>query len=659
LYNKIAVYLNEQAQTSIGMSFKQIITLIILLCTFGNPSHGFGFDVKDSLLISKYHGRALKICYSKPDSAVYYAYQALSLSRIAQKPFYISRSYNIIGIYHDIVNQWDSALFYYEISLDYARKSGSRALEASIINNIGLIYWNRDLGDSAILYYDQSLKIFEAEGIDQGVANNLSNISLILRDLEREEEALDYQKRALALRMKINDAYGIGVSYVNIGLLYSALNQPDSAKIYLSNGIDIKRRNKDRHGLALAYSNYATLWKDEQIWDSARYYYRKSIRLHQALKNNKSYASDCRAISDVFYQIHAFDSALVYGHLAEKVFSQLEDTKMLEGTELRLAKSYEKLGQLKKAAAYYHQSRLHFQESYRLERDESIAEINKKLENTLQEKELAEQKALSAENELKLQNRSYIIIGVSILAVFGITLLFIVYRQQRYKNKQLKEENALKDKLAEVKVINQVNEERLRISQDLHDNIGSNLTFIMSSIDNLLLGIKKSPEKVEPVLNTIYGFTKQSITELRDTIWALNRERISETDFRERLMHLVGTLNGNMDGAAIFLDWDEHVQFNFKPVQGVELYRIIQESINNAIKHSGMSRFDIEVRRKQSQIQMRLIDNGKGFDLNEVIGGNGLKNMQQRAEKAGIKFNLISKPEQGTQVILGFDIQEK
>jgi signal transduction histidine kinase len=636
---------------------KILISLFIWITFSANPL--FAFDVQDSLQIIKYHQRALQICYSKPDSAENYAYQALKLSQKHNEHFYISRSYNIIGIYHDIINQWDSALFYYELSIEEARKSGSKVLEASIINNIGLIYWNRDLGDSAILYYDQSLKIFEAEGIDQGVANNLSNISLILRDLERNEEALSYQKKALNLRRKIDDTYGLGVSYVNIGLLYLALNQVDSAKIYLSKGIEIKTQTQDRHGLAMAYSNYATLWKDEQIWDSARFYYEKSIHLHQALKNSKSYALDCRAISDVFYQIQNYDSALVYGHRAEKVFSQLEDTKMLEGTELRLAMSYEKLGQLKKAAAYYHQSRLHFQESYRLEREESIAEINKKLENTLQEKELADQKVLMAESELKLQNRTYIITAVSFLAVFGISLLFIVYRQQRYKNKQLKEENKLKDKLAEAKIINQVNGERLRISQDLHDNIGSNLTFIMSSIDNLLLGMKKTPEKVEPVLNTIYGFTKQSIAELRDTIWALNRESITETDFRERLMHLISTLNHSLQGSSIVLDWDENVRFSFKPLQGVELYRIIQESINNAIKHSDMTRFEIRVVRQAENICMSLADNGKGFDMNSIAGGNGLKNMQQRAKKVDMKFELKSSANKGTQIKLWFSSNQK
>lgn len=636
------------------MNHKQIFLVFLLLWFFGSSNSLFGFDTQDSLKVIWFHQRALKICYNKPDSAEYYAYQALKLSEKSKEPFYISRSYNIIGIYHDIVNQWDSALFYYEISLEYARKSGSRVLEASIVNNIGLIYWNRDLGDSAIMYYDQSLKIFEAEGIDQGVANNLSNISLILRDLERNEEALSYQKKALKLRRKIDDTYGIGVSYVNIGLLYLALNQVDSAKIYLSKGIEIKTQTQDRHGLAMAYSNYATLWKDEQIWDSARFYYEKSIHLHQALKNSKSYALDCRAISDVFYQIQNYDSALVYGHRAEKVFSQLEDTKMLEGTELRLAMSYEKLGQLEKAAAYYHQSRLHLQESYRQQRDETIAEINKKLENTLQEKELAHQKIILAEKELKLQNRTYIITGISIIALFGITLLFIVYRQQKYKNQQLKEESKLKDKLAEAKIINQVNEERLRISRDLHDNIGSNLTFIMSSIDNLLLGIKKSPGKVEPVLKSIYGFTQRTINELRDTIWALNREHITETDFHERLIHLITTLNSSMEKVIIQLDWQENVSFTFKPTQGVELYRIIQESINNAIKHSQMNRFEIRVEQKEEKILMSLCDDGIGFNIHNIIRGNGLKNMQQRAEKAQIHFELISKLQEGTQINLWF-----
>ena len=78
--------------------------------------------------------------------------------------------------------------------------------------------------------------------------------------------------------------------------------------------------------------------------------------------------------------------------------------------------------------------------------------------------------------------------------------------------------------MAKIETQNKLQEQRLRISRDLHDNIGAQLTFIISSIDNLKFGFTDISEKLGSKLSNISSFTQQTIYELRDTIWAMNKE---------------------------------------------------------------------------------------------------------------------------------------
>ncbi|WP_457618692.1 histidine kinase [Lutibacter sp.] len=107
---------------------------------------------------------------------------------------------------------------------------------------------------------------------------------------------------------------------------------------------------------------------------------------------------------------------------------------------------------------------------------------------------------------------------VSIILLLGI-VSFGLFKRQQHKRKEFQNRLALK----EAQTHNRLQDQRLRISRDLHDNIGSQLTFIISSIDNLKFITKNSDKVVKNKLSEINQFTNNTISQLRDTIWAMNK----------------------------------------------------------------------------------------------------------------------------------------
>lgn len=239
-----------------------------------------------------------------------------------------------------------------------------------------------------------------------------------------------------------------------------------------------------------------------------------------------------------------------------------------------------------------------------------------------------------------------------VFILFILIIGVIIYNQQKLKQKRLIEANILKEKIAKEKLHHQLHDERLKISNTLNENIGSQLTYIISSIDNMNHLLKLTDEKIINKLRDVSNFTKSTITQLRDTIWALNKDEISFDDLKGRLYNFMETAKLAQDQ----IDFSFHVQltnqFILNSIQGVSLYRIVQEALNNAIKYSAATKVELRIVETEKEIQLIVADDGIGFKLSDIILGNGLENMKNRAKTIGGEFILESAPEKGTIIIV-------
>ena len=233
-----------------------------------------------------------------------------------------------------------------------------------------------------------------------------------------------------------------------------------------------------------------------------------------------------------------------------------------------------------------------------------------------------------------------------------LRLFYLLYKQQKLKNEQLLKEGELKEALIKIETQNKLQEQRLRISRDLHDNIGAQLTFIISSIENLQYSFKIKNEKLTNKLTGITGFAKDTINELRDTIWAMNKNEITLEDLQTRVLNFIDKANSASNTINVEFNVEASLLSNLKftSVKGMNIYRIIQEAVNNAIKYAEPQTVKVSVNKMNQGVKIEIIDDGKGFDINNINKGNGLNNMGKRAKDIDTELLINSELGRGTSI---------
>jgi len=240
-----------------------------------------------------------------------------------------------------------------------------------------------------------------------------------------------------------------------------------------------------------------------------------------------------------------------------------------------------------------------------------------------------------------------------ILAIVG----YLLYSQQKLKNRQLKQEGELRAALAQIETQNKLQEQRLLISRDLHDNIGAQLTFIISAIENLKY-FDPIKEQLTQRYDTIANFTKQTITELRDTIWAMNAGQVSWEQLSGRISDYLQRAQLTDEKVSFEFLGGENLEPNlrFDSASGIQIYRVLQEAIQNAIKYSEASAIQVSISQEKNTLKLQIKDNGKGFEESKITPGNGLYNMRKRAEELGGSLRIQSKTDEGTTITLTWPI---
>ncbi len=591
--------------------------LLIITCSSAFSATGYleKLDARLKSLSAKEKIEAIhKIPFDEMNShqieTIRFYEQALELSKQLRNPYLIAETQRLLNVVTYYSGDYDKAAKYALDAIKYFESVNNFQKLGDLYTQYGYQIKRKDLKKGLLMMRKgiNYLEIINDTGILSGAYNNFGVLHQMNKNLD---SALYFFDKGLKIVRSKNDSLGIPYSLNNIAIVYLQLKEFDVAKRYLDEAFTIRMNRSDQNGIAENYTYYGDLFLAMKEYTQAIDAYLNALGVSQNI--------DYKYLSQYSYE--------------------------------NLATCYSKLGDYKTAFEYQQKSEKYKDELLNESTFKTISQLEIHFETEKKEKELAENKIELREKTIEQTQQFYLLIALGVFILLGSIIAVIVIRQQRFKTTSLAEENKLKDKLAEEQVKNQLHEERLRISRDLHDNIGSQLTFITSSMDNLKFIVTEN--NVSSKLTELTDFTRTTISKLRDTIWAMNKETISIQDFRGRLYDYINGVRELMPKMHFKLETQlEYSELEFSSMQGIYLFRIFQEAINNALKYADADEIIISLHEREDYIQFIVSDNGKGFDMELTQLGNGLINMQHRAEEIGAIVSFNSHLEKGTKVEL-------
>jgi signal transduction histidine kinase/streptogramin lyase len=193
------------------------------------------------------------------------------------------------------------------------------------------------------------------------------------------------------------------------------------------------------------------------------------------------------------------------------------------------------------------------------------------------------------------------------------------------------------------------------IATDLHDDVGSALSSLILYSD--MLSMQEIDLEKQRLLGTKISQTaQQSMEGMRDIIWSLQS---SEEPFSESLAHFNRTANDIVDSSGKTFTLNTKGDFSKLKLdleKRKNIFLIFKEAVNNARKYSSGNEINTQISCTDKELRMTIFDNGKGFDIRQTPPGNGLRNMQKRAEQSKGSFTIDTSAENGTRITVSFPL---
>jgi signal transduction histidine kinase/ligand-binding sensor domain-containing protein len=248
------------------------------------------------------------------------------------------------------------------------------------------------------------------------------------------------------------------------------------------------------------------------------------------------------------------------------------------------------------------------------------------------------------------------------ISLFGILLVSI--REYELKRRRKREkENLMKEKAAHEefsrRLLKSQEEERKRIASELHDSLGQNLLIIKNRA--VLATRSTDPEFSRLQLNDISSGASSAIEEVRRISYNLHPHHLDNLGLTKSIRAMIDNLEST---TSIRFTFDsDNIDHKFDPESEINFFRIIQECVNNIVKHSEADKSSVIIKSGSNSLSVTISDNGKGFDpennsLPDAPGGFGLKNLQKRAAILKGEFVIDSVKDKGTTIKLNIPVYE-
>jgi signal transduction histidine kinase len=628
---------------------------------------------KDSIGLNTRLNLVFELTRINPQQALYFAHQAASAAQALGKENKLCGAYGYLVTLHQAEGRLDSAFHYLNLQQTLvARNHTNKKIALNFNQTAGLFYKNQGQYSKALPYALEALKLSPPK--TESYAGQLLNVGNIFFYLGKYKESVDHHLQALTVFEELGSKRGISFCLQSLGGDFFKLKQWSTSKEYFSKSLSIKEELNDKRGMVNALSGIADVYKEQRQFDRAQELYDRAIRLAQELKLVLEEARCQHQVGLLHKQMKQPANALSSFTKAQKLARQAGDStlsatvgseiitltleeKKLEASLMTNLNTFIATGdRSSEALEYYRLSEYyylnkHYDKAYEylikhvLLRDSlegnavilQLATLKEQYEGEKKEKEI---ELLKKDQELQAlalsrERANKTIISIALISVVIISLLLV----NRFRVMSRLKRQAELEKM------------RQNIARDLHDSIGSTL----SSINIISQMALKDANGSTSHFQRIAQHSSSMMESMSDIVWSINPNNDSLRQVISKMKEFAAEILDPLDVMYTFSGEENLQNLTLDVSTRKNLFLIFKEAINNAAKYSSASTIKIHFKKENGSIWLSIQDNGKGFDVQENSSGNGLRNMQARAENVHGKLDLKSNRD-GTEIMLSFPI---
>lgn len=639
---------------------KRISGFVFLMIVFVYPAFG-GNRVVDSLHLRLPHepdtSKVKILCdlcweyrFISADSSILFGQQALELAKkIKYKPG-IAQANNDLGIIFIDLSRFAEATQSFQEAMKIRKEINDLPGQASLYNKLGIVDQKQGRLLDALENQINALKIYEQLGQEKWIGYCLNNIAIIHQNLGNLQKALDYHEKGLQLRIKNNDLEGEANSYVNIANVYTKLNDTDRALLYFEKALKISESTGNLEFISNILSNVSTVYLSKKEIEKAIGALDRSLKIRRKMGDRKGIASALTKLGGVYTETKQYGKALPSLREALKISREIGVIEEEMAATFNLANLFSTMQLYDSAFIAMKQYTVLRDTVYSQRLKQQIIEVQTRYETEkmTQDMELIRHEKEMTEISLRQRKTEILLLIFIIISITGAGI-FLFYRHQQKQKAALAAETLRQHDLRMKAVLQVQEDERRRIAKELHDGVGQKLSGIKLNWQSLIHAPVN--ENNFPQLEVLEKLLDDASTEVRTISHQMMPKELEQFGLVPAIESMLRFSLGNTRIGYGF----EHVGLNGRFDQNIELtlFRVLQEVVNNVIKHSQANQLSVQLLKHAENIAMIVSDDGIGFEVSKKENeGIGLMNIVSRVDSVKGVCHFESSPGQGTTVTI-------
>ncbi|MFZ1693029.1 MAG: sensor histidine kinase [Flavobacteriales bacterium] len=555
-----------------------------------------------------------------------------------------------IATMHSFMGAKEKAIDLYEEGLAMHLEQNDSVSIANDLNSIGTIHMMRGDHLRAVDFFSRSLVIQRRLGNERGAASTIINLGAIYMSQGDYQIALEHYANAVRMAVALKDDHQRAKALLEMGACHQELGNRAGAMDHFQQCLELRTAMDDQHGMSTALNKIGELLRLERELEQAIAVFERSAAIADEHESPYNEGTALTGLGNALLDANKSNEALKAARAALPLAVEAEELSLHRDAADLAYRALKRLGKGNEAMAMLELSHALNDSLMREENQRAI--LRHEFAYTYEQQALADSLRHQAEthrlNMAHRDRRNWMAGGLALLAVIILALWSRVRYMRRANAKVL----AAQQQVLALERQREAELVRTRIARDIHDDMGGSITKIGLLSAEAQRLITNDTAAAGTTLSRIGEVSRELTASLQEVVSAVDPRSDDSAAVVAQARVIAARLLEN-SGVQTDLHFAHHGEpFNIDPTFKRDLLLFLKEAITNALKHAGATRVIIHLTAEGSMFKLTVADDGKGFDPERLMQGNGLRNMRERAAQINAAVSFHSSPGQGARIEL-------